>query len=67
MRITGEYFKDENFIYLFTADLLFTIARNTGDWGFVVVGGSYNFGQLTADVFNSWKDKVTDFGTFELK
>lgn len=33
MRITGKYYIDANFINVCTNNTLYTIARNTGDWG----------------------------------
>ena len=67
MYISGNYYKDSNFIYVFTKDYMITIDRNTGNWGIVVVGGCYNSGYLTQETFESWKHKCTNFGTFELK
>lgn len=37
-KITGKYYTDANFINVCTDNTLYTIARNTGDWGCRKVG-----------------------------
>ena len=65
--ITGVYYKDSNFINVFVDDKMYTIARNTGEWGSVAVGQSTNYGTLTQEQFNQWKAKANKTGTFTLK
>ena len=67
MTITGKYYTDSNFIYLFKNATMYTIARNTGDWGSVTVGGCTAFGQkVTQADFDRWIANADREGTFEL-
>lgn len=45
MKVKGMYYEDSNFVYLFEGKSLYTIAKNSGDWGVVTVGGYTAFGQ----------------------
>ena len=67
MTITGKYYADDNFIYLFNGNTMYTIARNTGDWGSVTVGGRTASGQkVTQADFDRWIANADSEGTFEL-
>ena len=67
MEIQGRYTKNENFIMVYTEDTLYTIARNTGEWG------SRKIGELTAtghlldrETFEKLKAECSKEGTFEI-
>lgn len=67
MKITGKYYADDNFINLFKNATMYTIARNTGDWGNVTVGGHTAYGQkVTQADFDRWIANADSEGTFEL-
>ena len=67
MKITGKYYADDNFICLFKNATMYTIARNTGDWGRVTVGGYTAYGQkVTQADFDRWIANADQEGTFEL-
>lgn len=67
MKITGKYYADDNFIYLFKNATMYTIARNTGDWGSVTVGEHTAYGQkVTQADFDRWIANADQEGTFEL-
>lgn len=58
---------DENFIYVYTEDTLYTIARTTGDWGYIKVGDYVNGIALTQRTLDSWKSECEKEDTFVLK
>ena len=65
--IKGKYSTDSNFITVYTGDTMYTIARNTSDWGCIKVGDRTFSGEiLTQETFNSWKSECQKEGTFEL-
>lgn len=67
MKITGKYYVDNNFIYLFKNTTMYTIARNTSDWGSVTVGEHTAYGQKVTQVdFDHWIANADSEGTFEL-
>ncbi len=67
MIIKGKFKKDENFITVYTEDTLYTIARNTEEWGFRKVGEELACGGiLTPETFEKWKLECTKEGTFNL-
>lgn len=68
MRITGKYYTDANFVNICTEDgTLYTIARNTGDWGCRKIGEQTGFGVFDQAAFNAELEQCTQTGTFELK
>lgn len=67
MTVTGKFTRDDNFTTIYTADTMYTVARSTGDWGCVKVGGRMANGYaLTPDIFQQWKAECTEEGTFHL-
>ena len=67
MRVRGCYTKDSNFITLFSSDTMYTIARNTGEWGVVKVGGTFANGQpFTKADYEKMKEECDQVGTFVL-
>lgn len=46
MRIKGKYTKDDNFIDVYCDNAVYTIARNTGEWGVLKVGERSAMGQI---------------------
>jgi len=67
MRVRGCYSKDENFITLFSSDTMYTIARNTGEWGSVRVGGTFANGRtFTKADYERMKEDCDQVGTFVL-
>ena len=67
MKITGKYYADDNFTYLFKNATMYTIARNTGDWSSVTIGGHTASGQkVTQADFDRWIANADSEGTFEL-
>jgi len=67
MRVRGCYTKDSNFITLFSSDTMYTIARNTGEWGSVRVGGTFANGRtFTKADYERMKEDCDQVGTFVL-
>lgn len=67
MTITGKFSRDDNFTTIYTADTMYQVARSTGDWASVKIGGRMANGYiLTPDLFQQWKAKCIKEGTFNL-
>ena len=67
MTIRGTYKTDSNFIYVYTEDTLYTLAKNSSDWGSVRVGNRTPQGPiLDQETFDRWKSECTKEGEFEL-
>lgn len=67
MKITGKYEKDDSFTYVYSENKIYTIARGTGEWGFVEVGKRTAMGQvLDQGTYDKWESECTESGTFEL-
>ena len=67
MRVHGCYSKDENFITLFSSDVMYTIARGTSKWKSVKVGGTFANGQpFTKADYERMKEECDSVGTFVL-
>lgn len=67
MRVRGCYTKDSNFITLFSNDTMYTIARNTGEWRSVRVGGTFANGRpFTKADYERFKEECDQVGTFVL-
>lgn len=60
MKITGNYKKDENFTTVYADNRIYTIARNTGEYG-AAVGGV-----ITQELYDRWSSECVETGTFEL-
>ena len=68
MKITGRYTKDENFTTVYTDNKIYTIARNTGEWGYLKVGERSYMGQiLDQATYDRWAAEAEKVGTFELR
>lgn len=68
MTIQGHYKKDDNFITVFCDGVMYTIARNTGDWGALKVGKRAATGQLFAkEEYDRMVAECDQFGAFELE
>ena len=52
-KITGKYYTDANFINVCTDNTLYTIARNTGDWGCRKVGDKTGFGVFDSKAYKA--------------
>lgn len=67
MTIKGKYIQDQNFTTVYTEDTLYTLARNSSDWGCVKIGERTATGQiLDRETFEKWKSECTKEGMFEL-
>ena len=67
MTIRGKFEYDGNFITVCCDNKLYTIARNTGEWGFLPVGGITALGMvLTQADFDRIAARMTQYGEFEL-
>lgn len=68
MTVTGCYTKDSNFITVYSGDVMYTIARNTGEWGNVRVGGTFANGRtFTKADYERLKEECDNVGTFTLE
>ena len=67
MRVTGKYEKDQNFIRVYSNNTVYTIARNSGEWGALKVGECDRQGNvLTLKQFKAWENACEKTGTFVL-
>jgi hypothetical protein len=67
MTVIGCYTRDDNFTTVFSNDVMYTIARNTGEWGSVRVGGTFANGQpFTKADYERFKGECDSVGTFVL-
>lgn len=65
--IKGFYSQDNNFTTVFSNNTVYTIARNTGDWGCRKVGEWLACGdKLTQATYDRWLSECSEVGTFEL-
>lgn len=68
MTIIGCYTRDDNFDTVFSNDVMYTIARNTGEWRSVKVGGTLANGQpFTKADYERFKEECDQVGTFILE
>lgn len=68
MTITGKYERDSNFTTVYTDDVMYTIVRKTGEWGFLKIGDTSATGHvLTQKRFEELKSSCEKEGTFNLK
>ena len=66
-KIKGKYKTDQNFTTVYCDDTIYTIARNTGDWGSVEVGQTTATGHIiTQEIYDRWASECESEGTFEL-
>jgi hypothetical protein len=67
MTVTGCYEKDANFITVYSGAVMYTIARSTGEWGSVRVGGTFANGRpFTKADYERFKENCDNVGTFVL-
>lgn len=67
MKITGKFEKDDSFTTIYCNNVIYTIARHTGDWGSVAVGQMTATGHiLTQEIYDKWASECEREGTFEL-
>lgn len=67
MTITGKYKKDDNFTTLYAGNRIYTIARNTGEYGVAAVGDRAAVGGvITQELYDRWSSECVETGTFEL-
>ena len=67
MRVTGKYEKDQNIIRVYSNNTVYTIARNSGEWGALKVGEHDRQGNvLTLEQFKAWENACEKTGTFVL-
>ena len=67
MIVKGKYEKDDNFITIYANSNVYTIARSTGDWGYVAVGEKSAFGPIiTTEWYDNQVAACTHSGTFVL-
>lgn len=68
MQIVGKYEKDSNFVTVYANNAMYTIARNTGDWGCLRVGEISATGhKFTQEQYDARCSQCTKEGTFELR
>lgn len=70
MKIKGAFYKDSNFINVFSGNSLYVIPRNAPEnWGRVKVGDwmSGCHATLTQELFDSWKNECEEEGVFTLQ
>ena len=60
MTVTGKFKKDENFTTVYADNRIYTIARNTGEYGVAAVG------VITQELYDKWSSECAETGTFEL-
>ena len=67
MKITGNYKKDENFTTVYADNRIYTIARNTGEYGVAAVGNrAVVGGVIMQELYDRWSSECAETGTFEL-
>lgn len=67
MRVIGCYTRGDNFTTVFSNDVMYTIARNTGEWDSVRVGGTFANGRpFTKADYERFKEECDHVGTFVL-
>ena len=69
MKITGPYFKDDNFITVFvdSEEAIYTLPTRASGYGKVTVGSETWMGvKLTKELYAEYKAKATKVGTFNL-
>ena len=68
MTVIGCYERDENFTTVYSNDVMYTIARATGKWGAVRVGGTLANGQpFTKADYERFKEGCDSVGVFTLE
>ena len=67
MKITGKYETDNNFLYIYTKDTVYTLPHNANSWACRKVGELTATGVvLTQEWLDSQREKCVKEGTFEL-
>lgn len=65
--IYGKYTEDSNFITVFCSGAIYTIAKNSGEWGKLSIGQASAMGQvLDQSTYNKWEKECKNEGTFVL-
>ena len=68
MTITGLYKSDSNFITVYSDNRIYTIAKNSDEWGCVAVGEQTASGHiLSQEIYDKWKSSCNKTGIFVLK
>ena len=63
----ARYTCDENFTTVYAGNRIYTIARNTGDYGSVAVGERMAMGDvLTQELYDKWSSECATISAFEL-
>ena len=66
--IKGKYICDENFTTVYCNNAVYTIARNTGEWGALHVGERSAMGPvLDQATYDKWVAEAEREGTFTLR
>lgn len=67
MTVIGKFKKDENFTTVYADNRIYTIARNTGEYGVAAVGDrAATGGVITQELYDRWSSECVETGTFEL-
>ena len=67
MIIKGKYEEDSNFFTVYSNNKMYTIAKNSNDWGCLSVGGTSATGHiLTQERYNEMEASCEEEGVFEL-
>ena len=67
MKIYGRYEEDNNFIWVYSDNVIYTISKSTGNWNCRAVGDKTAMGQiLTQEAYDNWESECDEEGSFEL-
>ena len=68
MTVIGCYTRDDYFDTVFSNDVMYTINRNTGKWGSVRVGDTFDNGMaFTKADYERYKEECDSVGVFTLE
>ena len=67
MIITGKYEEDRNFVTMYADDTVYTLAKNSREWGAIKIPGrTATYLPLDLDWYRKCEAECTKTGTFEL-